>query len=85
MKVSNDELNEEAEAPTIVNSINIRGRVVDSDMVQMRGEIYVDNDNTPAPENILSKDSTALDGEEYRGRDNSVIFTTWDHDGFCQQ
>ena len=30
---NNIELNEESEAPAIVNSINIRGRVVDSDMV----------------------------------------------------
>ena len=48
----NIELNEESEAPAIVNSINIRGRVVDSDLVQMKGEIYVDDDNAPVPENI---------------------------------
>ena len=82
----NIELNEESEAPAIVNSINVRGRVVDSDLVQMKGEIYIDDDNAPAPENIpASGDSTASEGAECSGRGNSSIFTEWGHDGVCQR
>ena len=52
------------EALTIVKSISVRGRVVDSDMVQMRGVIYVGDDNAPAPENIPSDNSIAPEGTE---------------------
>ena len=82
----NIELNEESEAPAIVNSINVRGGVVDSDLVQMKGEIYIDDDNAPAPENIpASGDSTASEGAECNGCGNSSIFTEWGHDGVCQR
>ena len=73
----NNELNEGTEAPPIVNSINVRGSVVDSDIVQMRGEIHVDDDNAPAPENIPSEDLTV--------HSNNSIFTAWGHDGVCQR
>ena len=57
-----NELTESTEASTIVNSINVRGRVVDSDIVQVREEIYVDDDNAPAPKNIPSEESTVPEG-----------------------
>ena len=48
----NNELIEEMGAPAIVNSINMRGRVVDNDSLERSGEIHVDDDNAPAPKNI---------------------------------
>ncbi len=70
----NNELNEGTEAPPIVNSMNARGRVVDSDLVQIRGEIHFDDDNAPAPENTVPEGA----------RSNNSTFTAWGHDGVCQ-
>ena len=76
----NNKSSEGTEAPPIFNSINARGRVMDSD-IERRGEIHVDDDNTPAPENIPSEESIVPEG----ARSNNSIFTAWGHDGVCLQ
>ena len=40
--------------PSIVNMINERGIFVNSDLVNLNGQVYINDDNVPAPENMSS-------------------------------
>ena len=46
----------------------------EGDIVILEGQAYIDDDNTPAPENIPTPSND---------RDNQ-IFYSWGHDGVCQ-
>ncbi len=64
----------ELELPSIVTQINHRG-FLDGDLLQLDGQIEVDDDNLPAPENVpIANRSNAND-----------IFVEWGHDGVCQR
>ena len=66
---------EEQESPAIVHEINRRGRVVESDLANLNGQVQIDDDNAPAPENIPSP-------EDERGT-NDTFDMGWGHDGVC--
>ena len=38
------------EAPATVHEMNKRGRVIKSDLTNLNGQVYIDVDNSPAPE-----------------------------------
>ena len=65
----------EVEAPAIVQEINAQGRVVESDLVNLNGQVDIDDDKRPAPENIPSP-------EDERGTSNTFD-CGWGHDGVC--
>lgn len=67
---------EEVEAPTVVHEINRRGRVIESDLANLMGQVQIDDDNSPAPENIPSSE------EDERGT-NTTFDCGWGHDGVC--
>ena len=54
--------------------INERGRIIHSDLADLTGQVDIDDDNYPAPENIpLSPDDS-----------NDFVFSNnWGHDGVC--
>ena len=67
---------QEVEAPPIVNMINERGRIIQSDLADLNGQVDIDDDNAPAPENIPSP----TDNE------NGPVFSyDWGHDGVCSR
>ena len=84
---SNDELNNRGESngagndavdtadkelPAVVGQINSRG-MQDGDVLNLQGQVEIDDDNAPAPENIPSNGPDAAD----------EIFSDWGHDGVC--
>ena len=67
---------EQVEAPSIVNMINERGRIIHNDLANLNGQVDIDDDNETVPENIPSP----ADNE------NDPIFSyDWDHDGVCSR
>ena len=48
----------------------------DGDILNLQGQVEIDDDNAPAPENIPSDGSNA---------DTNDIFSGWGHDGVCQR
>ncbi len=66
---------EDVEAYAIVHEINRRGRVIESDLANLNGQVQIDDDNFPAPENIPSP-------EDERGT-NHTFDSGWGHDGVC--
>ncbi len=65
----------DVEAPAIVQEINAWGRVVESDLANLNGQVDIDDDNYPAPENIPSP-------EDERGT-NNTFDCRWGHGGVC--
>ena len=48
----------------------------DGDVLNLQGQVEIDDDNAPAPENIPSDGSNA---------DADDVFSGWGHDGVCQR
>ena len=68
---------EEVEAPAVVQEINTRGRVIEEDLANLNGQVNIDDDNCPAPENIPS----AVD----ESGSNNTFDCGWGHDGVCRR
>ena len=64
---------DDVELPAIIAQIDHRG-FRDGDLLQMDGQVEVDDDNLPAPENVLIVDDANVDD----------VFVEWGHDGVCQ-
>ncbi len=75
--MDDENTNEGVEAPTTINSINERGRVIDSDLVQIRGKTRVDYDKGPTPESMSLQDFSAgqsrRDGSDVIFERNGII------------
>ena len=54
--------------------INNRGRVIESDLANLNDQIQIDDDNSPAPENIPSSEDSGT---------NEIFSSGWGHDGVC--
>lgn len=66
---------EDVELPAIIAQIEHRG-FRDDDILQMNGQVEVDDDNLPAPENVpIEDDANGVDD----------VFVEWGHDGVCQR
>lgn len=63
----------EVELPDVSAQINHRG-LLEGDISQMDGQVEVDDDNEPAPENVPAPNSNVDD-----------VFIEWGHDGVCQR
>ena len=69
---------EHVEAPLVVSTINKRGRIIDSDLANLNGQVDVDDDdddNIPTPENIPS----SADVKEA----SNIFSTNLGYDGVC--
>ena len=65
---------EDIEAPAIVEDVNKRGQVFESDLANLNGQIQIDDDNSPAPENIPTTEDNGI---------NEIFSSGWGHDGVC--
>ena len=63
----------DVELTAVVTQIEHRG-FMDGDLLQMDGQIEVDFDNLPAPENVPTTDTD----------DTDDVFVECGHDGICQ-
>ena len=68
------ESGEALEVPAIVEQINTRG-FNEGDIVSLEGQVDIDDDNAPAPENIPTPSNDS--GNQY--------FYSWGHDRVCQR
>ncbi len=59
---------EDVEAFTVVHDINRRARVIEGDLAVLYGHVQIDDDNSPAPENIPA----SVKGEEDNGTNNPL-------------
>ena len=73
------EQQQEVETPTIVEQIERRG-LQERDITSLVGQVDIDDDNEPAPENIPTR------GNNNNNNNNeNKIFNEWGHDGVCQR
>ena len=65
------------EASATAHEINKKGRAIESDLVNLNGQVQIDDDDAPALESIPSP----VEGED--SGSNNIYYSGREHDGVC--
>ena len=63
----------QVELPVVVENLHNRG-FLNGDLLNLNGDVEVDDDNAPAPENLPVADANV-----------DEVFVEWGHDGVCER